>query len=531
MKSQNIPFADTGFFSGLIRDYIANKPTVQPFIEYPQDLNAFQAVIDNRHFSKQQREILTDALTAQYENMETSWAVNNNINSLADDHVFTVATAHQPCILTGPLYLIIKIISAINLAETLNKKYSGYHFVPIYWCGGEDHDFEEINHFHLFGKTLTWVSSSGGPVGEMGCHEMEAVIHEMTSMLGESDNAQKWTSLIKKAYLGHSNLNEATFYLINELFKEYGLVVLLPAQKAFKKSFSDTIKDELTTGFSKPLSESTKAKLEQAGYHAQAHPRDINLFYLQKGSRERIVKENGVYSVLNTDLTFSEEQILLELNQNPQNFSPNVILRPSYQENTLPNVAFIGGGGEIAYWMQLKEVFKHQNIPFPMLVVRNSIMWLDRTAVKKTAQLGLEYPDWFKDIDVLIKDFINQNADNNLSLAGEMYKISAIMEGVSKKAAAIDPTLKQAVMADGQRIIKTIQGLEGRIMKAEKQKSETSLNQIRNIKSKLFPVGKLQERYDNITSFYLKYGDAFIPTLKEHIAPLEAEFQLIVDEG
>jgi bacillithiol synthase len=532
MKTIYTSFESTGYFSKMICDYVSGSPSLEKFYKYPPSYEIFDRIMEEKSMQNVDREVLVNELTNQYKGFDTSNEVLNNISSLADDNTFTITTAHQPGLLTGPLYFVIKILAAINMAEELNKRYPDNYFVPVYWLGGEDHDFEEINHFHLFNKTYTWETKSGGPVGRMSTQSLKPLLDELEMVLGDSDFANEWKSLIKTAYLEQDNLGNATKYIVDSLFRDYGLVILKSDSPAFKKLFIPVMNDELMEMASRSLVQEKISKLEEAGYYGQAFPREINLFYMMDDFRERIIFDasTGKYKVNNQPITFTVETLQQEVGQHPERFSPNVILRPVYQETILPNLAYVGGGGETAYWMQLESVFEHFKVNFPMLLVRNSVLWLDKGAAKKAKQLELEPMDLFMETESLIKEYVRRNADGELSLKTEIDAIENTLLQLQQRAKDIDPTLENTVGAEATRIIQSVEKLEARMLKAEKRKHEVKLNQIRVLKQKLFPENKLQERYDNITSYYLKYGDTFIPALKDALKPLDEEFVIVMDE-
>jgi bacillithiol biosynthesis cysteine-adding enzyme BshC len=272
-------------------------------------------------------------------------------------------------------------------------------------------------------------------------------------------------------------------------------------------------------------------KLNNLGYKTQATPREINLFYLQPGQRERIVLENGAYHVLNTELTFTREAILEEIDNHPERFSPNVVLRPLYQEMVLPNLAYVGGGGELAYWLERKSLFEHFETPFPILIRRHSVMWVDRDSVKKKVKFNLDAADLFRDTDTLIREYISANAEAEVSLAAEMEEIERMFEKLATKAAIIDPTLEKAVLADAVKYRSGLEQWQSRLMHAEKQKHEVALQQIRNLIDKFCPGGGLQERYDNFIPYLLKYGDNFVETLVQQLDSFDNGFVVLEDMG
>lgn len=507
--------------------YATKHPKLRPFYQYDTTIAAFDKVIADKSKDPTNREVLVEVLRAQYSDLETSEATQANIEALLEPTTFTITTAHQPSLATGPLYYIYKIISTLHLSRVLNQSYPGNRFVPIFVTGGEDHDFEEVNHLNLFSKEVVWENAEGGSVGMMKTSSLSEVLTQLKDILGDRPLAQEIYEILEQAYTQNELYSQATIDLVNRLFGSYGLVVLGMNEAKLKREFIPIMKQELLERPSQAFVQKATTELEEAGFSGQAHAREINLFYLRDQIRERIVFENDRYTVLNTDYSFTEAELLAELEHHPEHFSPNVVMRPLYQELILPNLAYIGGGGEIAYWLERKEQFKHFEINFPMLIRRNSVLWLDRGTQKRMDKLGLTIDDLFIEIETLLKRFIKQNTDNELSLAEEKQQQKQLFDAIHYKAKEIDPTLAKAVAAEQVKQLNVLNQLEGRLMRAEKQKHETALNQIRSLKDKLFPNNGLQERHDNFLAFYLQHGRDFFDILLAHLNPLEEGFIII----
>lgn len=531
MQIQRIPFSEIPQLSSRDVAYAMQDESMKPFFKYGVDIESFKQVILDKQKDNTDRPRLVNELKAQYEQLSTNEIVAKQVNLLADQNTFTVTTAHQPSLFTGPLYFVIKIISTINLARKLSETYPEYNFVPIFLTGGEDHDFEEANHLHLFGKTIEWQNDESGSVGAMGTDSLVKPLAELKEILGDSDRAQSVFAELEASYTRHDRYSMATIDYVHTLFGQYGLVVIDTSKRAFKESFKAIMREELLEQPSQELVEKTQAALTDAGFGAQAHAREINLFYLRDGLRERIVLEDGQYKVLNTDYVFSTVEILKELDDHPDHFSPNVVMRPLLQEKVLPNLAYIGGGGELAYWMERQSQFEYFGVNFPMLIRRNSLMWIDKGTAKRMTKLGLQSNQLFMGTEALLKAYIRDNSENELSINTEKEQLKSLFESIAAKAKNIDPTLGKAILADYARQAKSVENLEGRLMRAEKQKHDTALNQIRNLKEKLYPKNGLQERFDNFLPFYLRYGHDFFNILLDALDPLENGFVVVTDEG
>ncbi len=531
MEILKLPFERIPQLSSRDKAYATGRPDLKPFYEHEVNIEAFAGVIDRKSQSSIPRKPLVEELQRQYASLETSEDVKNNIAALARPNTFTLITAHQPSLFTGPLYYIYKIFSTIHLAERLNRHYPDVHIVPVFISGGEDHDFEEINHTHLFNKTLVWENDESGSVGKMSIDNLQPVLAELMDILGDSENAQSLKKILQAAYDPGRAYGEAAFYLVNALFKDYGLVAINMSTPALKRLFIPIMEKELLEQPSKSLVEASQAKLEDIGFSAQAFARRINLFYLDDQTRERIEQEGDIFRVLNTDLQFTREEIRAELQAHPERFSPNVVMRPLYQESVLPNLAYIGGGGELAYWLERKEQFAHFGVPYPMLIRRNSVLWVDKGSIKRMQKLGLSLEELLEDADLLIKRYVKENTKNELSLKAEKKQIAQIYQGILAKAKEIDPTLNKSVKAEQAKLMNSLTNIEMKLIRAEKQRHEIAINQIQSLKNKLFPNNGLQERYDNFMGIYLQHGVRFFELLKEQLNPLEmGQFIVVIEK-
>ncbi|MCO6492502.1 MAG: bacillithiol biosynthesis cysteine-adding enzyme BshC [Phaeodactylibacter sp.] len=531
MEICQLPFDKVPYLSKRDRAYTLGAPELRPFYKYDVSLEAFARAIEDKKKDHTNRQALVEALREQYAGLETTQAVKDNIESLLKDDTFTLVTAHQPSLFTGPLYYIYKVISTINLAEKLREKYPDQHFVPVFISGGEDHDFEEVNHLHLFGKTISWQNEESGPVGMMKTDTLGPVLEEVREVLGESERAEELYELLRASVESHSRYADTARHLANALFKEYGLVIVDMSHPGLKKLFIPYIREEILEQPSKGLVEATVAQLEKAGFSEQAYPREINFFYLgpELRQRERIVLEDGRYQVLNTGYSFSKAALIGEIEQHPERFSPNVVMRPIFQELVLPNLAYIGGGGELAYWLERRRQFEHFGINYPMLVRRDSVLFIDQGNAKRMEKLELTVEQLFGDVEALIKEYVRENTENELSLSDEKAHLAALVKSIEQKAKEVDPTLVKTAAAEGQKMINSMEQLEGKLMRAEKQRHDIAINQMRTLKDKLFPGNGLQERHDNFMMYYLKYGRAFFDVLKKELNPLEKGFKVIID--
>ena len=533
MSTYYIPFKDTKYFSSLICDYLDENHHLKAFYNRFPNLENFKAQIDEKRQSKlvseSHRKVLVTALKNQYSNTNVSSLTQQNINALSSLNTFTITTGHQLNLFTGPLYFFYKIISTLNLCKELKAKYPEQNFVPIYWMATEDHDFDEINYFNFKGKKVQWNREASGAVGELNLDDLEHLFEVYATQLNSTSNAQYLKKLFKQAYLEHKNLAQAMRYLVNELFKDYGLVIIDGNDKDLKRLFIPYIEDELInqTSFKKVTKANEQLNTLDGNYKIQVNPREINLFYINKGLRERIVEIEGIYYVNSTDLKWSREELLKEVNNFPERFSPNVIMRPLFQEVILPNLCYIGGGGELAYWLQLKSNFEAQNVVFPMLLLRNSVLVITKKQTEKLQKLNISVKDLFLNQDDLMTKVTKAVSEISIDFTTQKEHLKKQFEDLYKLAEQTDKSFKGAVAAQEVKQIKGLENLEKRLLKAQKRKLEDVLERVRLLQNELFPNQSLQERYDNFSEFYLEYGNEFILKLVNELNPLKGEFVVL----
>ncbi len=529
-NSQYIPYKNTGAFSKIVEDYLNADPALKDFYGNEPDMQGIRKAIKERKKYKYDRKLLVKTFQDQYSTLEVNEKVKFNIASLLEEDTFTICTAHQPNIFTGHLYFIYKILHAVKLADKLNNKIKGCHFVPVYYMGSEDADIEELGEVTVNNKRYEWKTAQKGAVGRMKVDKaFITIINEIEGQLSIEKYGSEIIDLVKGCYQLDRTIEQATFQLVNQLFQEYGLLVLLPDNADLKRAFYDVSKKELTERFSqKAVTETLKIFPEK--YKVQVAGRDINLFYLKDDSRERIEPYKDGFAIANTTLTFTREEICRELKDFPERFSPNVILRPVFQELILPNIIFVGGGGELAYWLELKTVFEAVNVPYPVLVLRNSFMIVKKGIATKIAKLKFDSEDFFKTEQFLTETFVKTESNNTLYLDAEKASLYQVYERISSSARLIDVTLEKHVNALMAQAVNRVRLLETKMLKAEKKKFEAGQRQIEKIKSALFPGGNLQERVDNLMPFYAFWGKSLIKKLYDHSNGLEQEFCILEEQ-
>lgn len=528
MEVECIPFKETGYFSQLICDYLDQKKELSPFYNRFPLLENFDDQIKEKasNYPKTNRTVLVNSLKSQYKNIEISNGTQENIDALKDEKTFTVVTGHQLNLFTGPLYFLYKIVSTINLAKKLNEQHSDHHFVPVYWMATEDHDFDEINYFNLHGKKVLWNKKAAGAVGRLSTDGLEDVFEIFVAELGNLGLTDSLKELFRSSYLEHSNLTEATRHLANAIFGEQGLVIVDGDDKQLKELLVPYAKKDILeqTPF-KRISETIK-ELSKASsdYNIQVNPREINYFYLKDGLRERIVEKKGKYQVVNTHIQFSKEELLQELETFPERFSPNVVARPLYQEVILPNLCYIGGGGELAYWLELKSYFNEVGVTFPMLMLRNSALLITEKQSEKVKKMGLKVSHLFMKQHSLINKKIRDISNIDIDFSPQKKLLEEQFQHMYDLAEQTDKSFLGAVKAQEVKQKKGLDALEKRLLKAQKKKLKDHVVRLTDLQNELFPNQSLQERQLNFSEIYLEMGDTLIPLLLDKLDPFSKDF-------
>lgn len=529
MQIHTVNRAETGLFSDQQLKLVQDQNALSSLIGLPFSIDAFEEQIARKstNYSDEMRSVLVATLKSQYEHSSISPAVSENLNKLGAKNAFTVTTGHQLSLLTGPLYFVIKIMHVIKQSTLLNERYPENHFVPVYWMASEDHDYEEIQSLNLFGKPVSIDYGQRGAVGRFELDQFDAFKEEISSFFGEEKSEE--LKKILKAYSG-ANLAEATRNLVNELFGEKGLVIVDGDDKALKKMFASIMKRELEEGFSEKAVHTANQELAKLGLSEQIHARPINLFYLADGLRERIISDENGYSIEGVG-RFTKEELLKQLEEFPERFSPNVVLRPLYQEVILPNLAYVGGGGEISYWLQLGKVFEEAGICYPLIQVRNSFIIIDKTTGKKMDQAGLSLMDIFENADALKKRYVTENADDSIDFEPLEKTLNELKNIIVQQVVSVESNLKQYAEAENARLDKQIDGLKAKLIKTAKGKHETAMNAIDFVKDRLFPENGLQERRFNFLHFCAdgKISDQ-LTKMYDAISPFETGL-IIMDES
>ncbi|MEM9895762.1 MAG: bacillithiol biosynthesis cysteine-adding enzyme BshC [Bacteroidota bacterium] len=518
MQSSTIPLDETDCFSQLFIDYISGKEALQPFYNAYPVIDNFKETIKSRNFPDGHRQVLVDVLQKQYSGLETTDLVYENISRLRNPNTFTITTGHQLNIFTGPLYFIYKIVTVIKACQSLKEAFPDCHFVPVYWMASEDHDFEEINHFYFQGQKHIWKTNQDGAVGHFDPSSLAEVAERLPDVAG----------FFKEAYLQQS-LAEAVRFYVNYLFRDEGLIVLDADDASLKKILGPVMEEDVFSHTPEKQVNKTSEVLEKLGYKRQIHAREINFLFLEGTVRERLEQTKNGYKLADDSRHFSENEIKELLDKNPEKLSPNVAIRPLYQEMILPNLAYVGGPSEGTYWLQLKGLFDHFKIPFPILLPRNFGIFLSERIDQKWKKMGLDDSFLFKSVEANLRQWVLENSPQSLSFQEEMADSAKGKKKLVEKAAKVDPTLGPHLESIHTSYINKLEKAQKKLIRAEKRKYTEKERQFREVNEWIFPEGTLQERKLNFLEFYMADPN-FIQGLLDHFDPFTIKMYLLKAE-
>jgi len=525
MQPHFIAYAATRRFTPLVLDYLAQAEALRELYSHTPDLAGLRQAAEARNFDPASRLTLCIALAEQYKGMALPDAVRDNLAALCKPDALTITTGHQLCLFGGPLYLTFKILNVVRLARTMTAEL-GRPVLPVFWMASEDHDRPEIDHTWINGTKVQWPGKSAGAVGQLRLHDIDAVLQQAVDALGPGAHAAEIRDLLYACYRSDRTLAEATRHFIHALFGRFGVLIVDGDDPTLKQLFAPLMQEELLNQVAQRSVQYANERIAEH-YKVQAHAREINLFHLRPGHRSRIVEEEGHFRVLDGGPSWTSEALLAEVQDHPERFSPNVLLRPVYQETILPNIGYVGGGGELAYWLQLRWLFQGLRVPMPVVLLRTSVGFIAPKALKQWQSIGLSMEELFAPLELLKAQVASRHASFSTSVEEERSTLEHFYAALAAKASAADPTLQAAVEARAKAAQKGMERIGKSLVRAAKRKEHETLARMDAVHAAVFPGGGLQERRDNILPMLAAHGDGFLDELLEKLDLLAQEFTLL----
>ncbi len=523
--------ASKSLFSARDQAYSSDAAQFSDFISTLPESRFLEQTIKekSRHFQQNLRQLLTKVLREQLDHLDVkAKPVLASLSALEADNTFLIVTAHQPCLFTGPLYFIYKIASTIALARQANALLPDHTIIPLYVIGSEDHDFEEINHVNLFHNRIEWDSQQSGAVGRMKLNDIDAVIDKVEQLLGNDAFSNILIEQLQASYHDKYTLAQATAHFVYSLFGQYGLIVADLYDSRLKQIAVPLFESEISNQIAKPFVDKNHAALNEMGFGSQIFPREINLFYFNESGRHRIIRDQENFNIGGEIL--SKETLLELLREHTERFSPNVVLRALVQQMILPGIAYIGGGAEVSYWMEINALFNQLHVPFPMLVRRDSAIWIKPHTTKLMSKVHVTVDDLFRGLHTAQERYLRHHQGEDWTMDKIRSEFEGVFENLFNEIEQIDHGLvKMAKGFQGQEK-NFIDKLEVKLKKSIKSQHETAMNQIQKIWKDIFPNDGLQERNNNFMEIYNRLGPAFIDALVNHFDPLNSGMHTFMED-
>ena len=496
-------------------DYLSGSPSLLPFYNYPIQQPDFDRIIADKSKENIDRKLLQRVIREQYGDLPLSDLSRRHLEWLGEANSFTLTTGHQLVLYGGPLFTTYKVLSAAKLARQLNEKYPHQRFVPIFWIHTEDHDFEEVNHYYgHFGQKNQY---SGKFSSQVGNHVIEDSVSEVVphpSWAHFYEPGRKWS----QAYRA----------LAYELFDSYGVLILDADHPELKAVFRSVMQAEIKHSVAYHAITRQSADLHAAHYQQQINPREINLFYLDAKGRDRIDQEGDDFVILGRQQKMGKEAMLQLIQDHPERFSPNVSLRPLYQEMILPNLAYFGGWGEISYWLQLKGLFEKVGVNFPLLLPRFSATIFTQAQSEAWQALGFTHAEILLPIHELYRRYLPNIWDETEFLQKHQELLAQVDALTRYIKAEISPTLARSSMALRAKIQRRLNRLQKKAGKVMRNRYPKKFQEIEQLKLSIQPDGKVQERTLSLFSFDNLTPQHILEQVWQGLDPLKYEHNYLV---
>lgn len=502
-----MPLANSGLLSPLMHALALRDERLLKLLGKVPDASGWASAARSRKGFPGFPALVGAAIRRQHAGIELTPAQVRNVQDLEEGRAFTVTTGHQLSVLGGPLFFFIKLAQVVRLARYAEEMMPNSRVVPVFWMATEDHDLEEITRFRFYGQDLSMAVPEGG-LGAVGRLDA-AVVAPLREALSAFRDVDEVLALWDRHYVPGRTLSQATRSLVQEVAGAEGLLILDADDATLKACFVPWMQRELQNQESHKEVEAATRELAELGFlpsgKGQVTPRPINLFYLEEQRRTRIVPSEAGFALADGRKLWSAAEMAAELAAHPDRFSPNVVLRPLYQEVLLPNLAYVGGPGELSYWLQLPRLFSKMDVPMPLLVLRNSLVWQDAGAMNRWRKLGLDEWDWLSSEAVLQDKLLERAAVPDDDFASADQTLEALLSDLQRRLSGADASLGPWAEAEATRIRQQVHQMKARYKKVRKATQDQALLHIRKVQQKWLPDGILHERIDNL----FQYGAAW----------------------
>lgn len=505
--------------SQLIRDYYHAAPALAPFFNgSPWDPEAVRRLAGavNAEFDADSRRAMRAALSA------TTPTASAKADRIANGEGFFVLTGQQAGLFTGPLYTIYKTVTAIRTAAAY-EELLGVPVAPLFWIAADDHDFAEINHALLIGADndihRVEIAAYDDVQRSMALQPLPdniaSCIDALAAILPTGEFSQQVVDWTRESYSPGDTIAGAFGKLLARIFAAHDLLITSSSHPVVKKLGAAVIQRELDNAATHEaaIREQTD-RLVAAGYHEQVTIRTgaANVLYEDESGRDRLVHEDGDWSLSRSKRRFSSAEISQLITERPQRFSANVHLRPVVSSTVFPTLAYVGGPAEVGYYAQIRSLFDLHGIEMPLVVPRASFEIIEYKVQKVLDKFGLTPDDLHVPFDQLASQVIRDELPDSVTST-----VQTLREQIADRYAMlveatkdIDPTLKGPLENARNASHKALADAEKKIVSHLKKKNEIGIEQLRKASANLYPGGKAQERGLNVLSYLARHGPGFI---------------------
>ena len=538
---QRLSFSSFKSFPALFRDYCADYSKLSEFFSGDfQDAAARRSAVSRTLSVDRDRETLADVLVEQNARWGMSERARANIETLRRDDSAAVVTGQQVGLFGGPIFTLLKAITTVKLAEQLSEE-SGQPVVPVFWMGVEDHDFDEIAATYLLRRNEPFElryrdvpQGNPGPVGRIVLSdEITRLVDEIDEILPPTDFKETLMRLVRDAYQPGHTFGDAFAMLMSSLLSDTGLILLNSDDARLKRLAAGLFEREILDPETVAAGiRGTSNRLEER-YHAQVRVEPTNLFYLGDDERRPIDLAGETFRLRDSDRRFDREELLQMIDESPEHFSPNVVLRPLMQDTLLPTAAYVGGPGEISYFAQYRTAYEWAQLPMPLIYPRASATLVESKVAKVLEKYELEISDLEEDLDRLFQRVVVNAMTVDLDeLFGDASRhLHEAVNSVKPGLEEVDRTLTKAAEATRSALMAEFEKLKGKAVRAEKKNQDVVRSQIEKAHVNLFPTGSLQERKLSALYFLNKYSLSLLNELQTVLTTETAEHQVVRLDG
>ena len=516
----------------LVTAYLSDFASVsQLFAGNPQDPAAWRAAIARVRGAPRNRSAIADILVRQLERRNAPAEARAAAASLGNASTIAVLSGQQAGVFGGPLYTLLKAVTAIQLARKVQAEQQT-PTVALFWVDAEDHDWAEISKAGILDEELSLRHFTVRPVEGAGTRPVAALtfdagiedaLRELETALPASEFKAEVMTAVRRRFRPGSGVATAFAGFLDDLLGRHGLVVFESGDPAAKPLVATLFLHELArAGVTARLAREAAAIMGRLGHQPQVEPADdsVALFYVDANSRRPIKYRSSEFAI--GDQVRPAADVQQEAKAHPERFSPSVLLRPLVQDRLFPTVCYVAGPSELAYQAQLGGVYREFGVEPPLLYPRASATIVDSGAARFLEKSGVA----FETLQAQDEGALNRLLESLLPPALEQTLEETergVAEGAARLKAAVvsvDPTLSGAVDTTLDRIRETLKTLHGKIIQASKRKDETLRRQFHRTRALVFPGGQPQERILCTAFFLARFGPALIDRLLETL-PLE----------